>query len=185
MLDFFVALSEEKNVKNYKSNQRVFVEDRWRYTKGEMKNSHYTLDYRIVCTKYALPGESGYSYGDKDVNAVFKNKISDILTVANNLGFFHGKIEFPEDCGKIGKVYLSDNKKILFEYRCYLNDNVHVKFNQEFIKCLNVAVAKELGWIRNKQDVVNEFDDSIVGGAEKYFDYKIALPNLTNLIGGE
>ena len=182
MLDFFVALSDEKNVKNYKSNQRVFVEDRWRYARGEMINSHYTLEYRIVCSKYALPGESGYSYGDKDINVVFKNKISDILTVANNLGFFHGKIEYPEDYGKIGKVYFSDNKTILFEYRCYLNDNVHVKFNKEFIKCLNVAVAKELGWIRTKQDIVNEFDGDLAKGSENYFDFKIALPNLTNLI---
>ena len=184
MIDFFIALSEEKNVKNYKSNQRAFCQDHWRFASGEgMKNSHYTLDYRIVCTKYALPGESGYSYSNKEVNEVFKNKISDIITVANNLGFTPGKIDLPEDYGKLGKVYMSDNKNVLFEYRCYWNDNVHVKFNKEFIKCLNVAVGKELGWLREKQDVGKEFHESMSEGSEKYFDFKLELPNLTKLIG--
>lgn len=183
MVDFFLALSDEKNIKNYKSNQKAFKGDHWRYSRGEMEDSHYTLDYRIVCSKYALPGESGYSYGDRDVNVVFKNKIQDMLTVANNLGFDSGKIDLPDDYGKIGKVYFADNKKILFEYRCYMNNNVHVKFDKEFIKALNVAVGKELGWINSKQDVMNEFHESMSEGAGKYFDFKLELPNLTKLIG--
>jgi hypothetical protein len=64
-----------------------------------------------------------------------------------------------------------------------MNNNVHVKFNKEFIKALNVTVGKELGWINSKQDVMNEFHESISEGAEKYFDFKLELPNLTKLIG--
>ena len=78
---------------------------------------------------------------------------------------------------------MSDNKTILFEYRCHLNGNVHIKFNKEFIKKLNVVVGKELGWIKNKEDVVREFDGELAKGSENYFDFKIELPNVSNLIG--
>lgn len=185
MLDFYFALSDEKNIKNYKSNQKAFNQDNWRYSSEKSENSHYTLDYRIICTDYALPGKFGYRpYGDKgDVNEIFNYKISDILTIANNLGFSKGKNLTPEDWGKKGIVYLSDNKTILFEYRCHLNGNVHIKFNKEFIKKLNVAVGKELGWIKNKEDIVREFDGELAKGSENYFDFKIELPNVSNLIG--
>ena len=172
MIDFFMALSSKENVRNYVSNKRAFEEDRWRYTSRENRNTHYTLDYRIIVTKYALPGEAGYEWHDSTVRDVFHTKISDICTVANNLGFPVGLIDIPRSYGARGtaKTTIGGKPETLFEFRCYQNGNVHIKFNMEFMKALNVAVARKLGWIHKAADIAREFTPEMAQGAERYFD---------------
>ena len=46
---------------------------------------------------------------------------------------------------------------------------MHIKFNIEFTKALNVEVSRLLGWIKNKEDIKNEFPEEMASGAEKYF----------------
>ena len=181
MIDFFMALSSKDNVRNYVSNKRVFEEDHWRYNHcGEIKNTHYTLDYRIVCTKHALPGEAGYEgYGEcRPIKFVFSNKIQDICTVANNLGFHSELIDIPDAYGARGEVKttISGKPETLFAFRCYQNGNVHVKFNMEFMKALNVAVARKLGWIHKASDIASEFPTEMAQGAERYFDAFKGIP---------
>lgn len=186
MLEFFFALSSPENVRNYKSNKRVFEDDGWGYR--NRKHDHYTLDYRIICTQYALPQSCGSCYYDRGIERDMRVKTSDICTVANNLGFPHGYIDFPPAYGKKGIVYMADDKTVLFEFRCYMNNNVHIKLNKEFIKALNVVVAKELGWIHGKEDIAKEFTNEMAEGAEKYFDRTLQI-GLTEaplmLTGGE
>ena len=172
MIDFFMALSSKENVRNYVSNKRAFEEDRWRYTSRENRNTHYSLDYRIIVTKYALPGEAGYEWHDSTVRDVFQTKISDICTVANNLGFPVGLIDIPRSYGARGtaKTTIGGKPETLFEFRCYQNGNVHIKFNMEFMKALNVAVARKLGWIHKAADIAREFTPEMAQGAERYFD---------------
>ena len=169
MIDFFMALSSKENVRNYVSNKRVFEEDRWRYSSQENHHTHYTLDYRIVVTKWALPGDC---YSGDDLRYSFKCKVQDICTVANNLGFSASVIDMPSCYGEHGEVYTDINGKLetLFAFRVYRNANVHVKFNMEFIKALNVAVARKLGWIKNAADIAREFTPEMAEGAERYFD---------------
>lgn len=191
MIDFFKALSSKENVKEYVSNKRVFERDDWGYKNG--KYDRYTLDYRIVCTEYALPGCAGYaSRWDapaEQTRSIFEKKIEDICTVANNLGFKPGDIDFPEGYGKKGVVYMNDGKfkpDVLFEFRPYRNRNVHVKFNKEFIKALNVEVARELGWIHSREDIAREFIPEMAEGAEKYFDrhFQIGLSSVPLMLTG-
>lgn len=172
MIDFFMALSSKENVRNYVSNKRAFDEDRWRYQNEKYRNTHYTLDYRIVVTKYALPGEAGCEYSRATVRDIFHTKISDICTVANNLGFPAESIDIPQAYGARGFVKTTINGKpeTLFEFRCYQNRNVHIKFNMEFMKALNVSVARKLGWIHSKSDIAREFTPEMAKGAERYFD---------------
>ena len=169
MIDFFMALSSKENVRNYVSNKRVFEEDRWRYTSQENRHTHYTLDYRIIVTKYALPGDT---YSVDDLRYSFKCKVQDICTVANNLGFPVGLIDIPRAYGARGEAKTTINGKpeTLFAFRCYQNGNVHIKFNMEFMKALNVAVARKLGWIHNAADIAREFTPEMADGAERYFD---------------
>lgn len=175
MVDFFKALSSKDNIQNYVSNKRFLEGDDWRYYRD---HTHYTLDYRIICTRYALPGgkDSYYTYYTKKEG--FKQKIQDICTVANNLGFTVTDIDIPEDYGKKGYVYMNSGKAkpdVLFEFKCYQNDNVHVKFNIEFMKALNVEVARELGWIHSREDIAREFVPEMAEGAEKYFDRTLRI----------
>lgn len=169
MIDLFCALSCPANVQNYVSNKRVFEEfhSRW----GEKpRSTHYTLDYRIVCTEYSLPGEGWHSSYEPRVRDSCQRKIEDICAVAFSLGFKTGFIQMPETWGKRGTVYMDDYKTVLFAFRCYLNSNVHIKFNIELMKALNVAVARKLGWIRKPSDISQEFPPEMAKGAERYFD---------------
>jgi len=169
MIDLFCALSCPANVQNYASNKRVFEEFRSRW--GEPpRSTHYTLDYRIVCTEYALPGEGWHSSYEPRVRDSCQRKIEDVCAVAFSLGFKTGFIQMPETWGKRGTVYMDDYKTILFAFRCYLNNNIHIKFNIELMKALNVAVARKLGWIRKPSDIAQEFPPEMAKGAERYFD---------------
>ena len=181
MVDFFMAMSSPENVQNYKSNQRVFTNDGWGYR--NQKHDHYTLDYRIVCTRHALPGEvSSYSWR-ATLEDDMRHKISDVCTVANNLGFHICGTIFPADYGQKGHVMMEDGAE-LFEFKCYRNGNVHLKFNKEFIKALNVEVSRELGWIHSREDIAREFVPEMAAGAEKYFDktLKIGLSSVPQLM---
>ena len=170
MINFYKALSSPENIRNYKSNIRVFKKDKWGY--NNEKWDHYTLDYRIVCTEYALPGDSGYSYNNEYSQERLKHRITDICTVANNLGFPAVLMTLPMHFGKKGEVLTTiggDSSAQLFTFRYYANHNIHVKFNKEFIKALNVAVARILGWIHSAEDIAAEFTPEMADGAEKYF----------------
>ena len=177
MIELYKAMSAPDNIKNYKSNQKVFEKNQWGYC--NQKLDHYTLDYRIVCPKSILPCTKDlYAYSEESRKEVFRQKISDICTVANNLGFKTADIEMPPETGKKGYVYMSDGTakmKVLFEFKPYLNGNVHIKFDKEFIKALNVEVARELGWIHSKEDIAKEFVPEMAEGAEKYFDRTLQI----------
>ena len=184
MVDFFLRMSSPDNVQNYKSNQRVFEQNRWGYSND--KHSHYTLDYRIVCGASSLPGEGESYRWNPTLEQVMSRKISDVCTVANNLGFHISETIFPADYGQKGHVMMTDGAE-LFEFKCYRNGNVHMKFNKEFIKALNVEVSRELGWIHSAADIAKEFVPEMAKGAEKYFDksLKISLSNAPALMNCE
>jgi len=162
LIDFFKKLSSPENVRAYKSNQKTFSKDRWRFTD---EHSHYTLDYRIVCSH--IFRTSGL-YDDKLDNWDNQKLIDDICTIANNLGFEAGLRESPEFTGEKYNV-LMKNSNVLFEYRVYKNRNTHIKLNKEFAKAINVEVSRLLGWIRTKEDIEKEFPPEMAKGAEKYF----------------
>ena len=168
MVDLFYALSSSENVRNYVSNKRVFEEchSRW-----QERSTHYTLDYRIVCTSYVLPtGDDDYrGYCDTDLQRTLAKRIQDVCTVANNLGFPVSMMYIPKHYGESGDAIGNDGKKIM-EFRAYKNGNIHIKFSIELMKAFNVAVAQKLGWIRKPEDIKKEFAPEMAAGAEKYFD---------------
>ena len=167
MLELFYALSSKENVQNYVSNKRVFDEYCSRWGTRDKRHTHYTLDYRIICTRNALPGREHWG----DLFDRMRQKITDICTVANNLGFPNAGIYVPPCYGELGSVLEKDTGKTLFEFRCYKNENVHIKFSVEFMKAFNVAVARKLGWIRKPEDIRKEFAaPEMADGAEIYFD---------------
>lgn len=162
MIEFFKNLSSVENCKPYKSNNRIGT-DNWRFAD---ENSHYTLDYRIICNKLSF---SNYYSWDKNIDTrKATSVIDDICTIANNLNFEIGEKETPENYGEKYTIKLK-NGKTFCDYRIYKNGNTHFKFNKEFMKALNVEVSRLLGWINKPEDISKEFDDEIKAGAEKYF----------------
>lgn len=186
LTEFFFHISDPKNVSMYKSNQKLFVQESYKYYCGEVDK--YTLDYRIITTTSKLPYDRNNYYGfwrDDNLKQRYGARINDVCVIARTLGFAKGQIQWPEDYGKKGVVYMDDNKTVLFEFKIYMNDNVHLKFNVEFMKAFNVTVAKLLGWINSKEDIKREFTAEMAKGAEKYFDInnKLELASGALLLG--
>ena len=163
LIDFFKTLSAVENVKPYKSNKRIGT-DNWRFAD---KNSHYTLDYRIICDRFHF--HSRYSWETEIDTRASKQIVEDICTIANNLGFATGTLNIPSGFGEKCYIYLKGHEEVFMEYKVYKNGNTHIKFNKEFMKAMNVEVSRLLGWIRTKEDIAKEFPTDLAKGAEKYF----------------
>lgn len=164
LIDFFVKLSDRENVRPYKSNQKLFDKDNWRWNKREQ--SHYVLDYRIIMSS---PFRTGWS-GQLETEYATNRTLLDIKTIANNLGFETLSWDnYPSDFGEKVYIYFRKGEDSFMEYKVYKNGNMHVKFNKEFTKAMNVEVSRLLGWIRTKEDIAKEFPPEMAKGAEKYF----------------
>jgi hypothetical protein len=167
LLDFFSYLTEPDNIANYKSNQKVFQRNSWYPENFENKEevTHYTLAYRVIC-KILSPSERFYS----EYNNHYRWNIYDVCTISNNLGFEVDTTGIIKEYA-YGKKYTLGlkNGDIFMDYRNYKNGNMHIKFNKEFMKALNVEAARLLGWIQKKEDIKKEFTDDMSEGAEKYF----------------
>ena len=161
LIDFFEKLSSHENVKPYKSNLRIGTQN-WRFFS---ENSHYTLDYRIICSRFHF--ENRYSWNKNIDEYQASEVINDICTIANNLGFKSTEKEIVKDYGTTCKVYR--NKEVLFEYKVYKNGNTHIKFNKELMKAINVESSRLLGWISKVEDIKKEFCEEMGAGAEIYF----------------
>lgn len=169
LITFFKELTAPDNVKPYKSNQKVFERSEWRYNtfKDPEKLSHYTLEYRIIMSS---PFRQHCHYGGMDNNQTeAKKTLQDIFVIARNLGFNIGLCDIPKTFGEKCTVLYEKSDKVFMEYRAYKNGNMHVKFDIEFIKAVNVEVSRLLGWIRTKEDIKKEFPAEMAKGAEKYF----------------
>jgi len=161
--DFFYNISSKECVKPYKSNQKLFEKDGWKWNKYE--KTHYALDYRII-----VPFHNSYLF---EYN--LEMKFEDWVTIAENLGFSIGEVQIPKKVisGQKHYIYKSDGS-IMFEYKLFQNGNMHIKCDVEFTKALNIQVAKIFGWIKDKSDIVKELGIEYKG-SEDYFDIKNTL----------
>lgn len=162
LINFFKTLSCSENVVPYKSNQRIGT-SKWRFFED---NDHYTLDYRIICSRFNFEGRYSFNKSIDEYRSI--EVIDDICAVINNLGFEVVKKEIIKEYGKTYKIY-TKNDEVLFEYKYYMNRNTHIKFNKEVMKAINVEVSRLLGWINKPEDIQKEFCDEMKNGAEKYF----------------
>ena len=182
IISFFKSLTSYENCRAYKSNQSTFQKDKYRYNSLDERASHYTLDYRVVVSGWALRNYYSYSKESGPQQNNLRCKLEDIRTIARNLGFevFPG---FNDDIYWGEKATLNaPHGKVFAEYRCYMNGNIHLKFDKEFMKALNVEASRLLGWIRSKEDIVAEFTPEMAEGAEKYFKVNAYIPLAGNNI---
>lgn len=167
LVSIYKKLADVDNVKAYKSNQKVFSKEKWRWTD---ENTHYTLEYRIVTNNFPLQCSWGGDIGEERVEALINN----FRVIANNLGFYTDKPYAGTETGVKQHVYFKDSEKIFLEWKLFKNRNVHLKFDLEFMKAFNVEASRLLGWIKNKEDVEKEFCEEMKG-ASKYFKTSFTL----------
>lgn len=157
LVEVFKELSEPECVKNYVSNLRTWEKDGWRYKKNHTK---YMLEYRIITHRYSAikSKDSYYNYDfhnglSKDCHSF----INDIFTIANNLGFINRENSEYESWESNHQItFRTNNNKTLVAIRAFKNGNLHLKFDQAFIKTLNVEASRLLKWIKSPQEAVDE-----------------------------
>lgn len=171
LIELYELMVDKANIKMYKSNEKVWAEDKWRYYDAKTsKNSHFIIDYRIVHHRVGgLSSSYGLSYELSERAADF---IQDLMTIAWNFGFnceskdeyarlfsYQGRKEWQS--GATEEFYYTKNGKriLLFDVKAFKNGNLHIRFNQDFIRKWNVEFGRLKGWLKNPQEAAEELKD--------------------------
>lgn len=180
ILETFDSMVTKANVRNYKSNQRVFVYDRWRYNAEESKPSHIALEYRIVVEHSG--GMHRKWGGDAELDENAAAFLGDLLTVAHCLGFncktgdlrltYHGRSSWAVGSREVFWFTSDGKEEVLFDVRAWLNRNLHIRLNQRFALALNVEVGRLRGWVKSGAEAATELGDIT---AAQYFGATVKL----------
>lgn len=164
--EVYLRMTSPENTAGYKSNIH-FTCDEWRYGWRDQKQpERYKLDYRIVLENFiAIQVEDrGYSFEFKNgLHQRAHEYIGDILTICNNLGFC-STTRSEDHEWESGRVvpfhFLKDgDEEILCAVKAFKNGNIHVKFNKDVIRAINVEVGRLNGWLKTAQDATEELQD--------------------------
>ena len=191
LIELFKTLSQFENVRNYKSNEKTCIKDGWRYGNSEWKNTHYSLDYRIVVAQFhaIVKEESWYKFDyPGNLHKDGHELIADTIAVLNNLGFSSyslSPLNRTWQSGKWQDWYDDSNKnEILFQAKAFMNGNMHFRFKPEAIMALNIHAARLLKWVRTEEEVVTEMGYT-PEVARKYFRQNhYLMPSNVPLLGG-
>lgn len=173
LLETYELMVDKCNVVLYKSNQRAWQDDGWRYRSEPSKNTHYGLDYRIVTHRL---GGMYHGYGSTELAEHAGEFIGDLLTLARNLGLHcatsvrllshSGRRDWVG--GQAYEFYATDRGKgiLLFDVRAYKNGNLHLRLAKSFILALNVEHGRLKGWLQSREQAADELNDP---AAAEYF----------------
>lgn len=177
----YLELSDPQNVINYKSNQRTFSQERWRF-KSE-KFSHYKLDYRIVHKAWRC---FDISWGEnRGLEQSAHEQINDVITIGKNLGFNvqQSSFNFNWEAGTPNVfTYLKDGEETQFmRVKAFLNGNIHFQFCKEFSKAFNIEAGRLFGWIRTAQEAAQELDLPIKEATDYFGRQHASLLGVSNI----
>lgn len=173
LLDVFERMVDKANVRNYKSNRRPLVENRWRYM--EEKPTHIALEFRLVLERIGGIRKKEF-FGGGGLEERAGEFLQDLMTVARNLGFecntqdprvgYHGRDQWSS--GQVHEFYCTaEGRRVpLAEVRAFLNGNMHVRLNQQFALALNVEYGRLKGWLASAREAAEELGDP---EAAKYY----------------
>lgn len=170
LISFVESLVGEANIVLYKSNLKTFGKDEWKYSKTPKSLDRFKLDYRVIIR------------ADDTL-------VDDALTIAYNLGFDTTKtkrLSEREICfGKKEEFFYYNHTLkdwvLLFDAKWHQNNNLHLRFNQDFLCTLNVQFGFLKGWIKDNNQASDELNieldvlDAIKG------NFKI-LPSLAKFL---
>ncbi len=182
LIKTFERLVSRANVVVYKSNKNTWGEDGWRFNREYHDGgvTHFGLDYRCVIECYnTFPNKVSVSF--EYPNGLYKdvhNLLNDILVVAGNLGFSCPESERSERrrawSPRKAQDFVMVDGKILMSVRAYKNGNLHIKFNQNFLRRWNVEFGRLKGWLRAPKQAADELGMS-AKEAEKAFNSNLTL----------
>ena len=176
LIEIVEGIISKANVFNYKSNKKLYEWNRWRYRcwdSEEPKPSHYGLELRLVLKGHYAISHS-YDKWDypEDLHRDAHDLINDFITIANNLNFrtfpSHSSHSVGTWIAGKGKEFFDTDGKTLLSVRAFLNGNMHIKFNQKFIRRLNVEFGRLKGWLQDKQQAAEELNIPVNEAAESF-----------------
>ncbi len=192
LIELVEQMTEKASVVLYKSNEKTFGEEKWRYCRRPEGLEKYKLEYRVVLQSSGGI-DTGY-WGDKsEISNRAATLINDIRAVANNVGFdTRGLLEDPK-----AHFNWASNKKNVFhfkhpktgdavqlmEVKAFKNGNLHIKFNQAFMCKLNVEFGRLKGWLKTAEQAADEIDITLKAAQMSFKSQKLitasSLPALT------
>jgi hypothetical protein len=177
LIETFEKMVEKANVRNYTSNTRAFVFDRWRY--NEEKPTHIALEYRMVIER---TGGVNKEYSGTSLAETACDFLGDLLTVGHNLGFLCSTADnrlnrWDRTHWTSGGLQsfgckVNGEHEILFEARAFLNGNIHLRLNQKFALALNVEYGRLKGWLKTGAEAAEELGDK---DARQYFQKNLQI----------
>lgn len=158
LIELFRSLAQHANVQRYKSNDKVFKKDRWRYMSDD--DTHYKVDYRMVVEGFGGIDSNAYNfYGRNGLKNESHEFLSDFITIANNLGFTCSDRSDRHRWRSNKKIELwLDSGDVLMDVRAFKNGNLHIRVSKRLMLAINVQVGKLLGWLKSAEDAVRELE---------------------------
>jgi len=178
LVDAVELMTESANVTMYKSNEKTFGDEGWRYCRHPDGLDRYQLEYRVVLGRVGGLCNSEFRFehtasGLSERAALF---INDLRTVAGNIGFDIHSLPGAHDhhWGSNQKINIEyrDTKtgeiRVLFEVKAFKNGNLHVKFAPAFIIKLNVEFGRLKGWVKSASEAAEEMGINIEDAATSF-----------------
>jgi len=187
LIEVFERMINDANVILYKSNKRVWTNQDWRYNRVPEGLSHFSLELRIVLHNTGGVENSArwcsYDYPN-NLRESAHNFLDDLSTIANNLGFElpsweNSKQQGEWESNKSHDFFINrGQKKMLMSVKAFKNGNMHIKFNQDFIRTLNVEFGRLKGWLTNHIQASEELNIP-VKQTEQFFkaNYRLTQTN--------
>ncbi len=159
LIDTVEKMIDRANIKLYKSNQRTFDREEWRYTRKPKNLSRFALELRVIVNNYGGIEGDGYSFNyHNGLHNNDHNFINDLITIAGNLGFTCYDDSRWHEWESRKKIEFVGNKGTLMQVSAFKNGNLHIKFGIDFIRTLNVEFGRLKGWLKNHKQAANEID---------------------------
>lgn len=178
LVQVFESLITSSNIKAYKSNKKTWSDDNWRFNKEvrEGKLTHYALDYRIILQHFRSFSDN-YDRWDypNGLHSSCHDIFNDIIAIANNLDFVctENSLNKKWEPGKAQDFKCNDGTTLM-NVRAYKNGNLHIKFNQKFLRKLNIEFGRLKGWLRNHKEAAKELGIP-EKTAKEYFNTNLSL----------
>lgn len=165
LTDYFFELCNSKNIQRYQSNKR-WNSDEWYYVQkaadscygyyaneNRKKIRNVQLDYRIIVSGHS---NLNYSWSGRYEGLTYdaENFIRDTIVIAENLGFETYNYGYVSNLD----IYNKKDDEIFCNIKFYKNGNRHIKFHPDFMKKLNIEMARINGWIHDKREAQKEFN---------------------------
>lgn len=177
-IEGMLSMLDKGNVEAYKSNQKTFGEENWRYSRYDAidKLSHYQFEYRIVMDNVGGIANSTYDWENPNwgLGERASDWLSDLMVICNNLGY--RSLQKVQDFGwTSGKSFRftfinpsTDKEEILFEAKAFKNQNIHLRFNPKVMMRMNVEFGRLKGWVKTPSEASTEMGIEIEAATQMF-----------------